>query len=146
MTAQFGHERFAEVHDLIVRFALWIEVGTALATAHRQRSQRIFKDLFEREKLQDAGIDRRMEAQTTLVWPKGAVHLDAPSAVHMDLSFVVNPRNAELNHPLRFDDAFENFAIPIFFMPLNGWFNGHKDFGYRLKELRLIWIAFLNNF
>ena len=146
MTEQFGHKRLAESHHFIVRLPLWIEVGAALAAAHRERRQRILKDLFEREELQDAAINCRMEAQTTLVGSKGAVHLDAVAAVHMDLSFVINPRNAEVNHPLRLDDAFENFAVPILLVPLNGWFNGHKHFRDRLEELRLIRIAFFNNF
>jgi hypothetical protein len=86
-----------------------------------------------------------MEAQTTLVRSKGAVHLDPIAAVYLDLPFVINPRNAELNHPLRLNDAFEDFAVPIFFVALDGWFDGFDDFGYRLKELRLIRIALFND-
>ena len=87
-----------------------------------------------------------MEAQTTLVRSKGAVHLDAITAIDLNLSFVINPRNAELNHPFRLDEALEDFAVPIFLVPLNGRFDGFEDFGYRLKELRLIRIASFDNF
>src|SRR6266496_295505 len=87
-----------------------------------------------------------MEAQTTLIRSKGAVHLDAIAAVDLNMSFVVNPRNAELNHPLRLDNPLEDFAVPIFFVALDGWFDGFEDFGYRLKELRLIRIALFDDF
>jgi hypothetical protein len=87
-----------------------------------------------------------MEAQTTLVRSKGAVHLDAIASVHLDLSFVINPGNAELNHSLRLNNPLENFAIPIFLVPLNGRFDRLENFRDCLKELRLIRIALLDDF
>jgi hypothetical protein len=86
-----------------------------------------------------------MEAQTTLVRSEGTVHLDAITAIDLNLSFVVNPGDTELDHPLRLNQALEDFAIAIFLVPLNGRFDGFEDFGDRLKELRLIGIALLND-
>src|SRR6266478_4837699 len=86
-----------------------------------------------------------MEAQTTLVRSKGAVHLDAIAAVDLNLSFVVNPGDTELNHPLRLNQAFKDFAVPIFLITLDGWFDRLENFRDRLKELRLIRIALFDD-
>src|SRR5207245_9677838 len=61
VSEEFRHERLTKSHDLRVGFAFWIELRAALATAHRQTCKRILKDLFEREKLDDAGTDSRMK-------------------------------------------------------------------------------------
>jgi hypothetical protein len=59
--------------------------------------------LFERKELDDARADRRMKTQPAFVRAEGAIHLHAKAAVHLDLSFVVDPRDAKLNHSLWFD-------------------------------------------
>src|SRR5271169_6668241 len=48
---------------------------------HGQRGQRVLEDLLKGEELQDAQIDRGMEAQAALVGADGAVHLDAEAAI-----------------------------------------------------------------
>src|SRR6185369_4078206 len=142
---QLGHKRLAKPHDFIVRFPLWIEICAALATAHRQGSERILEDLFKREELQDAGINRRMESEPSLVRPEGAIHLDAKPAVYLDLTLVVDPWNPELNQPLRLNKAFKDLAVPIFFMSLNRGFDGLENFGDRLEKLRLVRIPLFND-
>ena len=84
-------------------FPFGIEVRPAFAAAHRQTCERVLKYLFEREKLDDARIDGRMKTQPAFVRAERAIHLHAKSAVHLDLSFLVDPRDAKLNHSLRFD-------------------------------------------
>ena len=42
-----------------------------------------------------------MEAQTTLVRPYGAVHLDSVTSVDVYFAFVIQPRYAEHDHPFR---------------------------------------------
>src|SRR5581483_5365637 len=59
---EFGHKTLAESHDFVVALALGIEVGSAFAAAHGQRSQRILQNLFKCQEFQNAKIDRRMEA------------------------------------------------------------------------------------
>jgi hypothetical protein len=51
----------------------------ALAAAHRQRGERVLEHLLEGEELEDAEVDRRVEAQAALVRADRAVHLDADS-------------------------------------------------------------------
>ena len=48
-----------------------------------------------------------MEAQSALVGADGAVHLDAESAIDLDVALVVEPRNAEHDDALGLDNAFE---------------------------------------
>ncbi len=49
-----------------------------------------------------------MEAQAPLVGADGAVHLDAESAIDLDLALIVEPWYAEHDDPLGLDDALEN--------------------------------------
>ena len=51
------HERLAEGHDFLVGLALWIEVRTTLAAAHRQGRQGVLEYLFKCQKLQCAKRD-----------------------------------------------------------------------------------------
>jgi hypothetical protein len=57
------------------------------------------------------------------VRPDGAIHLDAKPAVYLDSPLVVDPGNAELNHPLRLNKTFKDLAVSIFLIPLNGGFD-----------------------
>ena len=60
------------------------------------------KHLLEGEELEDAEVDRRVEAQAALVGADRAVHLDAEAAVDLHLALVVQPRHAEHDHALGF--------------------------------------------
>ena len=111
---ELGHEALAEAHDFVVALALRVEVRTALAAAHRQRRQRVLEDLLEGEELQDAEVDRRVEAQPALVRPDGAVHLDPESAVDPVRPLVVLPRHPEHEDALGLDDPLEDLRAPVF--------------------------------
>jgi hypothetical protein len=145
MAEELGHERLAKAHDVVVGFALRIEIGAAFAAAHRQGSERIFENLFKSEKLQDAGVDRRVKSETPFVRPDGAIHLDAKPAVYLDSALVVDPGNAELDQPLRLNKTFKDLPVPIFFIPLNGGFDGLENFGDRLEKLRLVGIPLFDD-
>jgi hypothetical protein len=83
VAVELGHERLAEAHHLVVALALGVEVRAALAAAHGQRGQRVLEDLLEGEELEDAEVDRGVEAQAALVGADGAVELDAEAAVDL---------------------------------------------------------------
>jgi hypothetical protein len=87
-----------------------------------------------------------VKSQAPFVRSDGAIHLDAEPAVYLDLAFVVDPGNAELNHPLRLNKTFQDFAVSIFFVSLDRRFDGLEDLGHGLKELRLVRITFFDNF
>ena len=142
---ELGHKRLAKAHHLVVGFPLWIEIRATFAAAHRQARERILKNLFECEEFDDAGRDRWVKTQAALVRAERAVHLDAIPAVYLDLALVVYPRNAELNHPLRLNKTFKDFAVSIFFIPLNGGFDGLENLGHCLEKLRLVRVTFLDD-
>src|SRR4029077_815483 len=142
----FGHERLTKAHDFSVGFPLGIEVRAALTAAHGQTRERVFKNLFEREKLNDAGGDCRMKTQASFVRPERAVHLHAEPAVNLNLAFVIDPGNAELNHPLRFNKALKDLSVSIFLVTFDHWPDRFQHFSHRLKELRLVGVTLLNNF
>ena len=62
VAAQLSHEGLAEAHDLSVGLALRVEVGTALAAAHRQRGQGVLENLLEAKELDDGLGHGRVEA------------------------------------------------------------------------------------
>lgn len=108
MLLEFGHERLAEPHHFVVRFAFRVEIRTSFSAAHRQRSETVLESLLESEELQDREVHRRMESQSALVGADGAVHLYAVAAVDFDFAPVVEPRHTEDDDAFRFGDAFQN--------------------------------------
>src|SRR5208283_5104069 len=137
VAAQFGHEALAEAHDFVVTLALGIEIRSALAAAHGQRGQRVLEDLLEGEELQDAEIDRGMEAQAALVGADGAVHLDAEAAIDLDVALVVKPRHAEHKDALGFHNPLQDPGRNVFRMSLENEAQRVEHFLYRLVKFRL---------
>ena len=100
MPAQFGHESVAKAHHLIVRFAFRVEIGPPFAAAHGQRGEAVLENLLKGQEFEDAGINRRVEAQTALIRAYGRIHLDAVSAVYVNFPPVVYPGHAKGDKPL----------------------------------------------
>ena len=142
---ELGHEALAEAHDLHVGLALRVEVRTALAAAHGQRGEAVLEHLLEAQELEDAQVDGRMQANAALVRADGAVELDAEAAVHLDLAFVVYPRNAELDDALRFDHALEQGQLAVLLLVrLDNHAQRLQDLGYGLDEFWLLGILLLD--
>src|SRR6201999_3053731 len=59
---ELGHEALAAAHDLAVALALRVEVGAAIAPAHRQAGERVLEGLLEGEELEDRLVDAGVEA------------------------------------------------------------------------------------
>ena len=143
---ELGHEALAEAHHLGVAAALAggvgallrVEVRAALAAAHRERRERVLEDLLEGEELEDGEVDRRVEAQASLVGTDRAVLLDAVAAVDADLARVVHPRNAEYNNALRLDDALENRVLFILRIRLEDRVKREEHFLGGLDELGFV--------
>ena len=141
MTAQLGHEGLAEAHDLGVGLALRVEVGAALAAAHRQRGQGVLEDLLETEELDDTLVHGRVEAQAALVRSDRGVELDAVTAVDLHLALIVRPSDTELHHALRLDEALEHSRLLILRVLLDYGLKAFEDLANGLQEFRLIAIA-----
>ena len=144
VTAQLGHERLAETHDFGIGLALRVEVGAALAAAHRQAGQGILENLLEAKELDDALVHARVETQTALVRADRGVELDAVTAVDLHLALIVRPGDAELHHALRLDEALEHARLLIFRVLLNNRLEAFEDLANGLQELRLVAIALLD--
>src|SRR4029434_8014733 len=104
------------------------------------------KYLFERKELDDARADRRMKTQPAFVRAERAIHLHAKPAVHLDMSFVVDPRNAKLNHSLRFDQTLQNSGVSELLAAVDDWPDRLQHLGHRLKKLRLVTVTFSDDF
>ena len=53
VSLKLGHERDAEATNFVVRLALGVKVGPALASTHRQPRERVLERLLEAEELED---------------------------------------------------------------------------------------------
>ena len=67
--------------------------------------------MLEAQELQDGQIDCGMESETTLVWAKGRIELNAISTVYLGLELVIFPDDAELDDPLRDRNDLESFLV-----------------------------------
>ena len=130
-------KRLAEPHDLAVGLALRVEVGAALAAAHRERGQRVLEDLLEREELQQTEIDRRVEAKAALVRADRAAHLDPEPSVDLDVAPIVDPRDPEHHDALGLDRPLEDLRIDVAGVPGEGQLDRFGDLLDRLVELGL---------
>jgi hypothetical protein len=105
MTIDLIHEALAKAHHFVVALALGVEIRPALASTHGQSGQAVLENLLEGQELQDSKIDTRVKTESAFIWTDGAVHLDAETAIDMDFTFVVHPRNPEHDHAFRLDDS-----------------------------------------
>ena len=118
-------------------FPLGSKSEPPLPPAHGQCGQGVLEDLFESQELQDSQIDGRMEAQPALVRADRAIHLNAETTIDLDVSFVIEPGNAEHDYAFGFDHAFQNSAFAVFRMPLQNDAQGLKYFLNCLVKFRL---------
>ena len=118
MPEHLTHEAMTEPHDFIVRFPLGIKVGAALRSSHRKGGQGILEDLLKPQKLENAQVDRRMEAKAALVGAYRAVHLNPVTPVDLYLTPVIHPGNSKHYNPLRLNHALKYLRLAIFRMLL----------------------------
>ena len=137
VTLEFGHEALAEPHHFVVTLPLGIKIRPAFSTAHGQRGKRVLEYLFECQELQDAQIHGSMEAQAALVRTNCAVHLDAKTAIHQDISLIIKPRHAEHDHTLRFHNPLQQTGRLVFRMLRQHQPQRFEHFLHGLMEFRL---------
>ena len=141
MAVQLGHKALAETHDLGIRLAVGVEVGTALAAAHGQAGQAVLEALLKAQELQDRQVDRGVEPQTALVGTDGRVELHTVAAVDLDLASVIDPGHTEHDDALRLDKALDQAGLLIFGVSLNNRLEALEDFLDRLQKLLLLGVA-----
>ena len=110
---EFGHEGLTEPHDLALGAAARIEVGSSLSSPDGQAGQRVLERLLEAEKLDDADIDGRVEAQPSLVGPESRVELHPETAIDPHLSGIVDPRHAKDDLSLRLAEPLDQAMVGV---------------------------------
>ena len=118
-----------------------VKVRAALAAAHGQGGQAVLEGLLKAQELQDALVDRGMEAQAALVGADGAVELDAVAAVHLDLALIIDPGHTEGDDALGLDQTLDQACLLVFGMLLDHGLDALQHLADSLQELRLIGIA-----
>jgi len=112
MFRKLPHEGLAESSNFVVTSSLGIEVTATFATAHAQASQGILKDLFKTQELEDGQIDRRVKAETALVWSESRVELHTETPVNLEFTLIVFPDHSELDNTLwNRDDLQADFVL-----------------------------------
>ena len=143
--AQLGHEGLAETHDLSIGLALRVEVGAALAAAHREGGQAVLEALLEAEELDNRSVNRGMQTQAALVGADRGVELNAEAAVYANLALIVNPRNTEHEHALRLYDALHDAVLLQLGASFYDRLQALEDFVNCLLKLRLVRVALFDS-
>ena len=141
VAVQLGHEALAEAHDFHVALAVGVEVRAALAAAHGQGGQAVLEGLLKAQELQDALVDRGMEAQAALVGADGAVELHTVATVHLDLALIIDPGHTEGDDALGLDQTLDQASLLVLGMLLHHGLDALQHLADSLQELRLIGIA-----
>ena len=68
---QLCHKALAECHDLTIRFAFRVKVGTTFTAADGQACQGILKDLLKAQEFDDTNVYGGMKTQAALVRTNG---------------------------------------------------------------------------
>ena len=113
VAVQLRHEALREALDLAVASPVRIEVRPALRPADALTGEGVLQDLLEAEELDDAEIDTGVEAQPALVRPEGGVELHPEAAVHLHAPRVIDPRHAEHDLPLGFDEPLHDAGFDV---------------------------------
>ena len=87
-----------------------------------------------------------MQTQTALVGADCGVELNAEAAVYANLALVVNPRNTELKHALRLNDALHDAVLLKLRASLYDRLQAFENFVNRLLKLRLVRVALFDSF
>jgi hypothetical protein len=144
MAIEFRHEALAETHDFVVGSSLRIEVGAPLSAADGHAGQGVFEYLLEAEELDDAKVNRRVEAEPPFVGTQGAVEFNAKTAVYLDLPLVVLPGYPEDDLPLGLADPLDNLALSVLGVLYEDGAEGFENFPDRLVKLNFAWVTFEN--
>ena len=134
MAVKLRHEGLTEAHDFMLRLALRVKVGAALAAAHGQAGERVLEGLLEAEEFQDALVHRGMEPDAALVGANRVVELDAVAAVHLHLVVVVLPRHAERDDAVRLRHAVKNLDLFVDRVVVDERNNGLRHLMHSLVE------------
>ena len=108
---QLVHEALAEPHDLCVALALGVEVAASFATSHGKPREAVLEHLLEGQELHDREVDRRVEAQASLVGAERGRLLHPEAAVDLETSLVIHPRHAEDDRPLGLHHALDDLVV-----------------------------------
>ena len=141
VAVQLGHKALAEAHHFHVALAVGVKVRAALAAAHGQGGQAVLEGLLEAQELQDALIDRGMEAQAALVGADGAVELHAVAAVHLHLTGIVHPRHTEGDDALRLHQALDQTGLLVLGVLFHNGLDALQHLAHSLQKLGLVGVA-----
>ena len=141
MAVELRHEGLTEAHDLGVALALGVEVGAALAAAHRQGGEGVLEHLLKAQKLDDGQIDGWVEAQAALIGADGGVELHPVAPVHLHLALVVHPGHPEHDHPLRLHHAADDVLLLVPGIGVHHRLQGLQHLLHGLEELGLMGVA-----
>jgi len=133
-----------EGHDFLIGFADGIKIGAAFGTAHGKTGQTVLEGLFETQELTNGFVDAGGETDAAFVRSDGRVELNTHRSGDLNLAEVIGPSDAELDGPLGFDDSFHDgilFDIGFF---IDQTIHRSEKLFDRLKEFRLITVAFGN--
>ena len=141
VAVQLGHKALAEAHDFHVALAVGVKVRAALAAAHGQGGEAVLEGLLKAQELQDALVDRGMEAQAALVGADGAVELHAVATVHLDLALIIDPGHTEGDDALGLHQTLDEGGLLVLGVLFHHGLDALQHLTHSLQEFRLVGIA-----
>jgi len=132
---EFIHEGLAETHDFSIALSNGVEISTTLTTAERQHGQAVLENLLETEELQHGLVHLGVETETAFVSTEGGIVLDTITEVHLGLTLIVNPNNAELEDTIGLDKTLDNLSSLVLRMLVIFFFNSLQDLTNGLQVL-----------
>ena len=116
VSVKLSHKALTKCHNLSVGLTFRIKIGAAFTAADRQACQGILENLLESQEFDNTKVNRRMESQAALVGTDRTVKLHTETVVHLHLSLVVYPGNAELYDPLRNRQTLQQRFFSVCFL------------------------------
>lgn len=144
--AKLSHEALAETHNLSVALTLRIEVGAALAAAHREGCKAVLEYLLKAEELDNTDINGGVKSDTALVRTDCRVELYSETTVYLYLAVVVNPRNTENDLSFRLNESVKNACLNEIGSLVDNGLEGLNNLCNSLNEFGLTLITLLNIF
>lgn len=119
----------------------WAHVPSTFTSSNGQHGETVFEDLLKSQELEDGKIDGRMETQSAFVRSKTGAELHSIAPVDVDVSSIIQPRDAEQDDPFWFEHSFKH--LDVLWMLHQYRYNANKHFVHSLMELGLVWISLL---
>mmetsp|Transcript_19953 Transcript_19953/g.58271 ORF Transcript_19953/g.58271 Transcript_19953/m.58271 type:complete len:243 (-) Transcript_19953:94-822(-) len=113
---QLRHEALTEALDLRLALVRWVKVCTARGASKVHPSDSVHAEGVKANSFDKVRVHVGSKVEGSLVGPQGARVLDADATIHAEYAHIIQPRDAELNEALWFNELLGNprvLRVPV---------------------------------